>query len=117
MNASQRNRKKVITPPFPTPCYHSGALLIKADDVSCWVAESRSDLGCIYTDRLHDLASAVDDRTHRRGYAINHHVKQNAWLRRGGRPSIQEPLTSPVVSLNAALPSFLLRISQPKTRL
>src|SRR3984893_14200137 len=105
MNASQRNRKEVIAPPLPTPCNHSIALLIKADDVSCWVAESRSDLGRIYTDRLHDLASAVDDRTHRCGYAINHHVKQNAWLRRGRAPEYPgtTPLARCVVERRAAI--------------
>ncbi len=58
----------------------SGGLLVEADDVSCRVAEPRSDLGRVRADRLHELASVGDDRVKGGGHAVNHDVNEKAGL-------------------------------------
>jgi hypothetical protein len=56
----------------------SDGLLVEADHISCWVAKPGGNLGRIRADGLHDLTSTRGDRVNRRGYAVDHDVKQKA---------------------------------------
>src|SRR5689334_2764050 len=67
----------------------SGWLLIKSDDVSARVAKPRRDLRCVRAYRLNDLASVGFHQLNRRGYAVHHHVHQQAWLLR--RRTLEHP--------------------------
>jgi hypothetical protein len=91
-------------------------MLVEADDVTCGVAEARGYLGSVGADGLNDFAAMGDDGVHGRSHAVHHDVKEQAGCC-GGCPRIQEPLTSPVVSSKAVLPSPRFRMFQPKTSL
>src|ERR1700682_1053127 len=56
--------------------------LVKADDVSRGIAESRGDLGRIGPDGLHELAAVGKDGVDGRGHAVDHEVDEQARLRR-----------------------------------
>jgi hypothetical protein len=85
------------TSPFATPADQrpgrpiagSTRLLVEADHVSCWIAESRSDLGRVRADGLHDLAYTGDDRVKSRGHAVYHDVNR----RPGFAPGSAQPET------------------------
>src|SRR5207249_6726170 len=64
----------------------SGALLVEADYVSCWVAKSRSYLGRVRADRLHDLVPIGDDRLKACSHAVELDVNKKAGLRGGWAP-------------------------------
>ena len=56
----------------------SAWLLIKAENVTRRIAESRGDLGRVHTDRLDDLAAIGDDGIGCRGNTVDHDVDQDA---------------------------------------
>src|SRR5229473_1483337 len=83
-------------------------LLVEADYVSCRIAEPRSDLGRVGTDRLHDLASVSDDHVQGRGHTVNHDVKQKAGLGGGRAPDYPCPahFAGGIVKGGAAITAF-----------
>src|SRR3984893_11636196 len=62
----------------------SRGLLVQAQDVSCGIAESCRNLGCVGSDGLYDLAAVCDDQVNGGGSAVNHDVNHQAGVRRGG---------------------------------
>src|ERR1700710_737451 len=78
--------------------------LIEAEDVPVRIAEPGGDLGRVAPDGLHERTPVREDRVEGRGDAVDHDVEQKARFP-GGRPTTQEPLTSPTPSSKATCPS------------